>query len=277
MRCWYPRLSLSALDPQPDPGTDDRWGGRGRGFPADRWPLDQQRNPCPPLARLHHHPQRLDLGRDGRVLFVFLAVEWFNERFTDSLRAGGVAIVLEPEEFDLDEPGLAAGHTAYTEARVVEWEVGDDGIRDDHIPYLMNAEQFLQLGWIEPYFEMAHRPKVGGAPLWTGNGPVVSLGPRLRYLGQCSGDYLFDGDAPEPDDIGAPRIIWRRKPGDNPWARYADRTEPRHVNPDAPAYYSVHEGAGGWVVPYANFASDGIGFMLSAGGDPPTMHFPISR
>jgi hypothetical protein len=275
MRCWFPELRLTALEATLDEGDDDRFGGRGRGFPADRWPVDPSGSPRPLIARLGHDPDRLDLGRHGRVLYVFLAREWYDHPWNGPLQAGGTAVVLEPEELDPRSPGLSPEAYAYPEAVVVRWREGDDGIRSDDVADLSSTERFRNRGWSLDGFAATWTFKLGGAPCWTGNGPIHGLPPGLRYLGQLHGYYRFDGEPPEPDAIGAPRITWPRTSG--PLRTPPQRTMPRVTTPDAPDSYHVQEGSDGWEVPFADFASDGVGYLLAEDDDPPTVHFPITR
>jgi hypothetical protein len=42
-------------------------------LPNDKWPICRQCNtPMPLFAHLQHHPERMDLGMDGRVLYLFI-------------------------------------------------------------------------------------------------------------------------------------------------------------------------------------------------------------
>src|SRR5262245_15947067 len=68
---FIPDLQLGSLLP-PQRGLEDKFGGLPWGLRTDLWPMCRHcGRPQSLLAQLSHDDQRLDLGRDGRVLFVF--------------------------------------------------------------------------------------------------------------------------------------------------------------------------------------------------------------
>jgi len=181
MRHFAPVLKLgSALPAQV--AIEEKFGGLPWGLSADRWPTCREcSKPQTLLAQLRHHPERLDLGKDGRVLFVFQCNHDPGMCETWAGQSGANAC------FILDENELGTGLTAAptpqttveTEARVVAWQEGVDNDSDPEM-----------------------RTKLGGIPSWIQGD---NEGPKepWRWVGQFDSTHtLHDGSVCDAANYG---------------------------------------------------------------------------
>src|SRR5262249_14777262 len=99
MRYFVPDICVAAEAP-PETTAQDKLGGAPFGLRQDKWPRCRECGKSQSLlAQLTHDPARLELGRTGRVLFVFqcnhdpgMCDTW------DAHSGANACIVVEPEE-----------------------------------------------------------------------------------------------------------------------------------------------------------------------------------
>jgi hypothetical protein len=136
MQYYKPKLILGVLSP-PQRDIQDKFGGLPWGFPPERWPLCAQcGNPMTFLAQFQHYCERLDLGGEGRVLFVFMCNLDPGHCHTWKMDEGANAVlILEPAELKTgltQPPSLGErAEMVEVEARVVEWITGEDPVSTD--------------------------------------------------------------------------------------------------------------------------------------------------
>jgi hypothetical protein len=71
MRFFAPVLKLGT-NMESQVQLEEKFGGLPWGLPANRWPnCRESGKPQSMIAQLKHHSEPLDLGKDGRVMFVF--------------------------------------------------------------------------------------------------------------------------------------------------------------------------------------------------------------
>lgn len=110
---------------------EDKFGGLLWGLDATRWPVCSDcRKSQSFLAQLQHHPERVDLGRAGRVLFVFQCNHDLGMCSTWEGGSGANAcFVIEPEDIISGFGTLPEDSPLIeNEARVASWLERDDGI-----------------------------------------------------------------------------------------------------------------------------------------------------
>jgi hypothetical protein len=263
MRIFKPELRPAVLLP-PQATLDDKFGGLPWGLPSDRWPVCVAcGQPQSLLAQLRHHPDRLDLGRAGRVLHVFQCADWANTGCNPFKWGAGASacFVLEPEELGAgltpprgligkaDDPWAWHGHIA---ARVASWLEGEDSLPADQHDAYFDRKRW----WKVPYeVRDAIDPgaKLGGIPHWGNVGPSDHLPRPWRLAVQMVDDHFFSGPAPEDflqmtDESGQPltRSVWESEDGS------------------------------GWDCRWANFAT-GIGYVYLDEANPPAARFTWQR
>jgi len=160
----------------------DRLGGLPFGLPAECWPICIECGETQTfLAQFAHDAQRLDLGREGRGLFLFLCGRKAGCATWDS--GANACLVVEPEALlgtqsvrpEDAPPILGAFH-------IPGWEAREDGIPEEEMGHLYKEPQFERL----PY-EMRAKAlgctRLGGIPAWIQN-PLPWAGEDWRFLGQ---------------------------------------------------------------------------------------------
>lgn len=98
MKYFIPELKL-AIQLSNQEFYQEKLGGLPYGLPIEKWPICGECNiPLALLAEFVHHDERLNLGREGRVIFVFqcnnnrICETWNNQTGANS------CFILEPEE-----------------------------------------------------------------------------------------------------------------------------------------------------------------------------------
>lgn len=233
MRCYTPKLMLGLLM-RLQRSLEDKFGGLPWGLPASRWPACAGcGKPQTMLAQLQHHEERLDLGRQGRVLFIFQCNHnpagcptWLGDS------GANACFVLEPEELSdglTDTPTFET--TIEVEARVLEW------IPRDEQPACSGT-------------------KIGGAPVWLQSGDEVPPGD-WRFAVQIDACHEFEGAPPPAEELGS--TITRNVGGqylhEDPWIRKRG----------APPWVCVRDGS--WICDAANFGDMGRGYVFLAPGE----------
>lgn len=254
MKYYIPDLRLaSQLGAQQN--FEDKLGGLPWGLPTDQWPICRQcGEPMALLAQFGHDEERLDLGRPGRVAFVFqcngldaACKTW------DSNGGANTAFVLEPEDMtDVLTQPTEKTLRHETEARVIRWIEEVDRLTLEQLE-LFTDERYLDLD-DEILDSIPELTKLGSAPVWI-QYPEVKDG--FKVVAQLSSEYFFFIDVPEPDDVGCD--VTKRVDGEFQTIACTSRAHsaPRYVTEWYEYRYGVKWGCGG-----ANFGDAGIGYLL---------------
>jgi hypothetical protein len=169
MRYFVPILRLGATLP-PQNQLVDKLGGTPWGLPRERWPICEScGRPEALLAQIRHHHERIDLGRSGRVLFVFQCEE------LDGCAGQSACLVLEGAEV-LTSPTEPADPdaTVLPEARVVAWKAKNDHVPPRYRRHFYDETLFADLPQLvaQPFCGT----KLGGVPRWC-DGPQALPAP----------------------------------------------------------------------------------------------------
>lgn len=171
---------------------NEKLGGVPYGLSSDKWPT------CPRcgksqslLAQLRHHSERLNLGREGRLLFVFqcnhdpgVCRTW--EAFSGS----NICLVVEPEELGNALAEIPAdGPAIEDEVSISDWIVRDDGLPESIAPQFDEFETFEKLDQ-DTRGKVTTLTRLGGVPFWL-QGPDDMPRPGWRFAGQLDSAYSF--------------------------------------------------------------------------------------
>ena len=191
MRFFVPVPRLSTELP-PQSGPEDKLGGLPWGLPPNLWPTCRECGKSQSLlAQLLHHPTRLDLGREGRMLSVFQCNHDPGMCATWEREAGANAcLITEPEDM-LDGPaGLPQDSPSIEqEARIVGWSERDDGIAEQSVQQFYDANVFFEI----PEDEAAKptwSTRLGGVPRWL-QSPDEAPADDWTFVGQLDSTYSF--------------------------------------------------------------------------------------
>jgi hypothetical protein len=201
MRYFVPVLRLSTEMPiQSSP--EDKLGGLPWGLPGSLWPACRDCGTSQSLlAQFIHHPQRLDLGRTGRLLSVFqcnhdpgMCASW------EGGSGANACFVTEPEDLVARMSPLPKDSPSVEpEARIVDWVERDDGIAQEAAGNFFSSSQFDQLPRSEVR-KATWSTKLGGVPRWI-QSPDEAPGPGWHFVGQLDSTYSFH-EAPRVQSAG---------------------------------------------------------------------------
>lgn len=257
MKYWVPDLKLATQLP-PQVQLEEKLGGLPWGLPESHWPHCRScGKPQSLLAQFIHYLPRLDLGGQGRVLFVFQCNHDPGQCPTWEGGGGSNACLIVEGDALTDRLATPPGPDVEieTEARVQRWLERDDGIPEELGRSFFNDEDFSSLP-DEVIDRVATGTRLGGVPSWVQSadeGP----GHEWRFVAQLDSVYSFYSPVPDPDHIGSP--VGRRVDGeylyDNPAA----------VKHGAPSWAFVddgnHEGRI-WTTDGPDFGDVGIGYVF---------------
>jgi hypothetical protein len=263
MRFFKAELQPGVLLP-PQHEFQDKFGGLPWGLPADRWPVCATcGQPLSLLAQLRHHAERLNLGRDCRILHVFQCADWWNTCCHPFEWGSGssACFILEPEQMgsgltplparvgNAEDPWAWFGHPT---TRVTAWVEREESIPAEH------WDAYFGERWWEVPFELREAidfgPKLGGIPFWGNVGTSDHLPAPWRLAVQFPDYISFPAAMPDDfnqmtDECGTTLIknAWRSEDGS------------------------------GWDVQWANFAT-GVGYVyVNDEADPPSCYFTWQR
>lgn len=181
----------------------ERLGGVPFGLPSDYWP------PCADcgksqslIAQFAHHPERLPLGRDGRMLFVFqcnhdpgMCETW------DQNSGANAAFVLEPEALNGGESALPADAPPSDPAMLVTgWDAQDDGLTAEQAAAFFSEAGMATLDDDLLDQERYDRTQLLGVPCWIQSPDEAPQG--WRFLGQIGSYYLSEDNYLDAHNFG---------------------------------------------------------------------------
>jgi hypothetical protein len=130
----------------------EKYGGLPWGIPEKEWPNCVECGATMShVAALKHDSERLNLGKDGRIVLIFMCEENPGMCETWDANSGANAVVFL-EESQL-RPKITLPPTSDTvvlpEARVLAWEQKEDGVKEEDYPRYFNNRDYFALGEAE--------------------------------------------------------------------------------------------------------------------------------
>jgi hypothetical protein len=218
---YRPVLSLPS-DLSPDMAAVERLGGQPWGLTGEFWPVctDCKKRQSL-LAQLSHHPQRLNLGAEGRMLFVFQCNHnpgkcetWFGSW------GANACFVLEREQLQgtpFDHPPHAVDPDDHAVV-ITGWQEFDDGIDEATAKLIVvGLDDDVPDEIMDRLSVCTH---LGGVPWW----PCGSMAPEgdWTFIGQLDTGYSFY-TAPKSEvpwvKVDEERCEGRTHVGDGPYFR----------------------------------------------------------
>ena len=137
------------------------------------------------VAELAHHPDRLDLGSEGRVLTIWMCN---NEDFTlgecyfGSWESGcNLAVIADLSTREPVTPPKEVAGTAYIELEIVAWSEDDDGVPSSLFPVFF-TDEYYKINR-EDFKLWRNRSSLGGTPSWI-QSPSEAPPPPYRFAGE---------------------------------------------------------------------------------------------
>jgi len=191
LKYFIPNLKLTA-DLPPQNQLANKLGGLPWGLTPDQYPTCSHCGHSQSLlAQLVHHPDRLDLGRSGRVLFVFQCNHDPGECPTWEGGSGANAcFVLDADQLSNQPTPLPADQPPLEpEAYITEWIGEEDAVTADQKPAFFDAAQFWDLP-DEITQNLSFETRLGSVPAWI-QGPGEAPKDGWVFVGQLSASYQF--------------------------------------------------------------------------------------
>ncbi|MFG6485622.1 hypothetical protein ACG04R_03000 [Roseateles sp. BYS78W] len=172
---------------------EDKFGGLPWGLPPQLWPVCADCGlPQTFLSQFVHHPQRLNLGRPGRMLFAFQCMHDPGVCETwDGTSGANACLVLEPEQLQ-DSPTAVPedGVPLELELRVVDWIAQDDGITPEQAQSFLARDFDTYLALPDAVRDLPTGvTRLGSVPLWVQSPEEAPDGNGWRFVGQLEGAH----------------------------------------------------------------------------------------
>ena len=170
----------------------EKLGGLPNGLPIELWPNCKVCGKAQSfLAQMQHHPDRLNLGRHGRVLFVFQCDHDPGMCESWDIDAGANAcLVIEPEKLSYIETAIPYDNPPVENSvDIIGWLTKEDGISSKIRHAFFNEDQYdaLDHNIIE---KATFQTRMGGVPAWI-QSPDEAPKPDWKFLGQLDSTYSF--------------------------------------------------------------------------------------
>jgi hypothetical protein len=193
VRYFVPDIRAAAeLGPQVE--SADKFGGLPWGLPARFWPRCKACGGSQSLlAELHHHPQRINLGRADRVLFVFqcnhdpgMCATW------EADSGANACLVLERDQLEVGLTSAPEDNPLEEhELRVVQWIERDDGLSEELRASFFDQERYFALPR-DVQQAVTSGTRLGGVPKWVQNpSEAPPHSDRWRFIGQLDSGHSF--------------------------------------------------------------------------------------
>jgi hypothetical protein len=175
----------------------EKYGGLPWGIPQKEWPHCVECGATMShVATLKHDSERLNLGKDGRVVLIFMCEENPGMCETWDTNSGANTVIF------LDEsqlyPKITLPPTPNTvvlpEARVLAWEQKEDSVKEEDYPLYFNNSDYFALGKQENEDDEEEEDdsmspdsgfKLGSVPCWV-QGAEEGPEEPFRFVAQLS-------------------------------------------------------------------------------------------
>jgi len=172
-------------------GPVEKFGGRPWGLKPSSWPTCKECGGSQSfIAQYAHHPDRIDLGRDGRMLFVFqcnhdpgMCSTWEGDSGCNA------CFILDSEELENNLCSLPADNPALeSEALIVDWIEREDGVSSSDVASFNDEDKLLSLpeGTSNA---VTTSTRLGGVPFWIQSPSEAPTG--WEFIGQIDSTLSF--------------------------------------------------------------------------------------
>ena len=206
MRWFRPVLEPVGASP---PSGADRFGGVAADLGSAGWPACAAcGRPLSLIAQLAHHPRRLPLGGEGRVLSVWQCENEATACDTWDAESGANAVMVHTAH--ASPATVPAGTFVYPAATVAAWLEGDDGVTPDALADFFSVKGFRSLTDADSGAAV-RCTQLGGVPFWVHTPDEAPPAPFELVL-QIDGRDGWDG----PDHLGGLAYIFLDRTVDPP-------------------------------------------------------------
>lgn len=205
----------------------EKLGGLPFGLPAEMYPICKGcGNPMIFLAQFVHDKNRLDLGKDRRILYIFVCDEGIDYdspcESWDANSGANACFVLESEN-------LADGETKSPESKtpvlrktlITRWTEFDDEITEEESRYFLESQKYDEIVFTE-FGKLLNKTKdytkLGGLPYWIQYPEIPDR--NYKFVGQLDSDngfefgdigigYIFIEKVENSEQLPKGKLLWQ--------------------------------------------------------------------
>jgi len=190
MKYFVPDIQV-LKDSDIESGFVEKLGGRPWGLEPSRWPLCKECGKSQSfIAQFAHHPTRIDLGRDKRMLFVFqcnhdpgMCSTWEGDSGSNA------CFVLEPEELKNNVCSLPSDDPILErEVYIVDWVERDDGVSSSDAASFYDDDKLFSLP-VSTANAVTTSTRLGSVPFWIQSPSEAPSG--WDFIGQIDSTLSF--------------------------------------------------------------------------------------
>jgi hypothetical protein len=210
VRYFSPNLAPGWLDGGAPTGPTDHFGGWPWGLPLERWPACRERGGALTfIAQFQHDALRLDLGAEGRVLFLFWCLrDPYICAVWEPDGGANAAIVLDREECTVSASSADAPMEPYV--TILSWSEHDDGVSAAEYRDFLDGEAspFANDAW-----HVDFDVRLGGTPYWSNGPPMHEMDGSWRFAAQLTEGVYLSPPVPTPDQLGC-KVVFQHQPSE---------------------------------------------------------------
>lgn len=188
MKYYIPDIDIPPIGGLPEEFRE-QFGGVPFGLPQEEWPkCSECKKHLSLIAQFRHDAERLDLGREGRILYVFFCQHNYGMCETWELESGASVCVFLDVEGQTTEvtqtPNSDPSENPLVE--IIGWIEADDGLDSSWF----DNDELLDEHADEIDEKAFPSTRVGGTPLWLQSSNEADPA-QWRFRAQLDGEYNF--------------------------------------------------------------------------------------
>jgi uncharacterized protein YwqG len=223
MKYFIPNLKPAGESETESESPPEKLGGLPFGLPTERYPKCRECGAAMALlAQFLHHGEKLNLGKEGRILFVF---QCNYDGACDTWEADSGAnacFVSEPESLTRKTEKPPDGNIVLEkEYLITGWQEHDDEIPEEDGKSFLDTDAYDNLNdeKAEEFFEkIVEATRLGSVPSWL-QYPEIPEG-RWKFAGQLNSDtgfnfgdagigYIFIEEVDNPSQLPRGKFFWQ--------------------------------------------------------------------
>jgi hypothetical protein len=186
-------------------GFQEKLGGLPFGLPIKMYPICQEcGNPMSFIAQFIHHKERLDLGKEKRILYIFVCnyedVDYSVCQSWDADLGANACIIIESETLTKSETEIDSDVSLEKEFIITDWQEYNDEITNQEREFFLNkniiSSEFMDGAYqdLTKLDELTERTndctKLGSVPYWI-QFPETPRG-NYKFVGQLDSNNGFE-------------------------------------------------------------------------------------
>jgi hypothetical protein len=204
----------------------EKLGGLPFGLPIEMYPICKEcSNPMSFVAQFAHNKERLDLGKEKRILYIFVCnyedVDYSVCQSWDAGLGANACIIIEPETFTNKEIKINVNVQLINEFIVTDWQEFDDEISEKENHYFLDTQKHNEIEFtqfVKLLDKTVDNTRLGSVPYWI-QYPEIPDG-NYKFIGQLDskngfefGDigigYIFVENVKSNEELPKAKFLWQ--------------------------------------------------------------------